>query len=165
MTSRAAREIALSKMGELDTKHWITDEEAREAVQRLVNSHFHQQPRARMTIPCRLEHDDDVVASSYIRQQAAYREAIEALASARASASEWRAIETAPKDGTLILAYEIGRSSARFGWHLTSWDHTAIHEDHPNGTWCDEQDGSEVDADVWMSLPSPPPTPTEGDGT
>lgn len=46
----------------------VTHEEASMAAQRLVNSHFNNEDRARMSIPVRAE-DDDVLLSDYIREQ------------------------------------------------------------------------------------------------
>ncbi len=47
----------------------VTLAEARESVRRLVNSHFHNRDSARVTIPCSV-HDDDIVATDYLCQQA-----------------------------------------------------------------------------------------------
>lgn len=57
------------------TKRPIPHDEAREAMQRLVNSHFNN-PRdthehGRMSIPANPDRDDDLVLSAYIRQQRA----------------------------------------------------------------------------------------------
>ena len=54
--------------------------EAREIAQRLVNSHFHKEPCARITIPAERDRDDDILIMSYIRQQQqAHEELYEAL--------------------------------------------------------------------------------------
>lgn len=57
------------------TKRPISHDEAREAMQRLVNSHF-DNPRethehGRMSIPANPDRDDDLVLSAYIEQQRA----------------------------------------------------------------------------------------------
>lgn len=57
------------------TQRPISHDEAREAMQRLVNSHFNN-PRdkyehARMSIPANPDRDDDLVLSAYIEQQRA----------------------------------------------------------------------------------------------
>ena len=52
----------------------ITTERAAEAVQRLINSHFGNDNRARCSIPANRANDDDLVASDFVQQQAALRE-------------------------------------------------------------------------------------------
>lgn len=60
------------------TKRPIGHDEAREAMQRLVNSHFNndreKHEHGRMSIPANPDRDDDLVLSAYIKQQ---REAAE----------------------------------------------------------------------------------------
>lgn len=56
------------------TKREVGHEEAREAVQRLINSHFRQEPHARCGIPARPDYDDDLIAIAYIRQRQAAAE-------------------------------------------------------------------------------------------
>lgn len=52
------------------TKRPISHDEAREAMQRLVNSAFRNgHERARFGIPARPDYDDDLVLSAYIKQQ------------------------------------------------------------------------------------------------
>jgi hypothetical protein len=46
----------------------ITHQQAREALQRLIHSHFGQTPHARITIPAQAD-DDDILLSDYITQQ------------------------------------------------------------------------------------------------
>ena len=46
----------------------ITNERAKEAAQRLINSHFRKKPSARASIPVDLERDDDVVLMRYLDQ-------------------------------------------------------------------------------------------------
>lgn len=54
------------------TKRAISHTEAREAMQRLVNSAFRNGSEpARFGIPARPDYDDDLVLSAYIRQQEA----------------------------------------------------------------------------------------------
>lgn len=75
--------------------------------------------------------------------------------------SEWQPIETAPKDGTLILVYEPVRQYAEAGIYMVSWDREYPYQPK---TWCivyseqDEQGGcATVDwATYWMPLPEPP---------
>lgn len=55
----------------IHTTRTITHEEAREIAQRLINSHFHQSPGARVGIPARPDYDDDLLIHAYIDQQAA----------------------------------------------------------------------------------------------
>lgn len=60
-------------MGDILTKRAISHDEAREAMQRLVNSHFNN-PRdthehGRMSIPANPDRDDDLVLSAYIKQR------------------------------------------------------------------------------------------------
>jgi hypothetical protein len=49
----------------------ISHEQARESAQRLINSHFRQEPHARVSIPARPGHDDDLIIMAYIEQHAA----------------------------------------------------------------------------------------------
>lgn len=52
------------------TKRQISHDEAREAMQRLINSAFRNgQEHARFGIPARPDYDDDLVLSAYIKQQ------------------------------------------------------------------------------------------------
>ena len=53
------------------TAREITHDEAREVAQRLVNSHFQKEPRARVGIPARPDYDDDLLIHAYIEQQRA----------------------------------------------------------------------------------------------
>ena len=46
----------------------VSPERARIAVQRLINSHFHNENRAQCRIPCDPENDDDLVAARYINE-------------------------------------------------------------------------------------------------
>jgi hypothetical protein len=51
------------------TKRIIGHDEAREIASRLINSHFHKEPHARVGIPARPDYDDDLLISTYIKQQ------------------------------------------------------------------------------------------------
>lgn len=51
------------------TKRPISHDEAREIAQRLINSHFRRKPHARVSIPAKPDHDDDLLISAYIEQQ------------------------------------------------------------------------------------------------
>ena len=53
------------------TPRQISHMEAREIAQRLINSHFHKEPCARVSIPARPDYDDDLLILSYIKQQSA----------------------------------------------------------------------------------------------
>ena len=55
------------------TKRPISHDEARDAMQRLVNSHFRRtdQECGRFGIPARPDYDDDLVLAAYIEQQRA----------------------------------------------------------------------------------------------
>lgn len=57
------------------TKRTISHDEAREAMQRLVNSHFNndreKHEHARMSIPANPDRDDDLLLAAYIEQQRA----------------------------------------------------------------------------------------------
>jgi|SRR5579859_5568518 len=53
-----------------DAKHSI--KEIQDGVQRLINSHFHQEPSARMRIPASRD-DDDLMVSDAIKELAALR--------------------------------------------------------------------------------------------
>lgn len=59
----------------------VTQDEAREAVHRLINSHFRTKDQARCTIPVRAC-DDDVTAIDYVIESAAEIEALKAQLSA-----------------------------------------------------------------------------------
>lgn len=47
----------------------ITHERARESAQRLINSHFNNPDKARVSIPARSDYDDDLIIMEYINQQ------------------------------------------------------------------------------------------------
>lgn len=49
----------------------VTHMEAHDAAQRLINSHFRQEPGARVSIPARPDYDDDLRIMRYIEEQAA----------------------------------------------------------------------------------------------
>lgn len=49
----------------------VTHMEAHEAAQRLINSHFRQEPHARVSIPARPDYDDDLRIMRYIEEQEA----------------------------------------------------------------------------------------------
>jgi hypothetical protein len=51
------------------TKRPISHDEAREIAQRLINSHFRNEPHARASIPAKPDYDDDLLISAYIEQQ------------------------------------------------------------------------------------------------
>jgi len=54
------------------TKRPISHDEARESLQRLINSHFNNPgEHGRMSIPANPDRDDDLVLAAYIRQQRA----------------------------------------------------------------------------------------------
>jgi hypothetical protein len=57
----------------------IAIERAREAVQRLINSHFNNPNPARCHIPADPENDDDIVASRFVEQSAALEQRIEVV--------------------------------------------------------------------------------------
>lgn len=46
----------------------VTHAEAGASAQRLINSHFHNQDRARVSIPCNPA-DDDIIVTDYIIEQ------------------------------------------------------------------------------------------------
>lgn len=60
-------------MSDILTKRLISHDEARAAMQRLVNSHFRRDnvEIGRFSIPARPDFDDDLVLSAYIEQQRA----------------------------------------------------------------------------------------------
>ena len=51
------------------TTRLVPHSEAKEIAQRLINSHFHQEPCARVGIPARPNYDDDLLILAYIEQQ------------------------------------------------------------------------------------------------
>lgn len=70
--------------------------------------------------------------------------------------SEWQPIETAPKDGTRILAY--GKHG--FDVDERKWA-TVIWQEYSKGFVCDPNEATEYDPEVsiithWMPLPEPP---------
>lgn len=60
-----------------------------------------------------------------------------------AAVPQWQPIETAPKDGTRILAYYVSHQK----YSLMRWLHFE---------WCDDADDACLHFDYWMPLPSPP---------
>lgn len=56
---------------EVLTKRQISHAEAKESLRRLINSHFRQEPCARVSIPARPDYDDDLILTAYVDQQAA----------------------------------------------------------------------------------------------
>lgn len=54
---------------DLVTKRHIGFDEAEEIAQRLINSHFRQEPCARAGVPARPDYDDDLLMMAFIRQQ------------------------------------------------------------------------------------------------
>ena len=79
-----------------NTGIWTTREiphaEAREIAQRLINSHFGQEPCARVGIPARPNYDDDLLIHAYIEQcegaiSSLYRENEELRAAVMAATS------------------------------------------------------------------------------
>lgn len=66
----------------------------------------------------------------------------------------WQPIETAPKDGTLILLASIDGYVMEASW-FDAW-----YGDRANPGWMyanlDEEHGSYIDATHWMPLPEPP---------
>lgn len=70
----------------------ITHAQAKESLRRLINSHFHPRgsdvERARVSIPARPDYDDDLILSTYVKQQAALEAA---PPSAGGENAEWSA--------------------------------------------------------------------------
>lgn len=58
-------------MDSVFTTREIGHDEAREVARRLINSHFRQEPHARIGIPARPDYDDDLLILAYIKQQEA----------------------------------------------------------------------------------------------
>lgn len=71
-------------------------------------------------------------------------------ATPRPAPSAWRAIGTAPRDGTVILTYDI-RKSPEAAISACWW---AVYYRDEEG-WMNDQD-SEPDPTHWMPLPDPP---------
>lgn len=69
MTSTESSAVTTGDPKPFLTERRIGHDEARESVQRLINSHFRQEPHARIGIPARPDYDDDLIAISYISQQ------------------------------------------------------------------------------------------------
>lgn len=70
--------------------------------------------------------------------------------------SEWRPIETAPKDGTYILIWHLGIGSAVVGsWRKSNRNMTDSREKWR--PYCSGYDDQELLAALhWMPLPEPP---------
>ena len=73
--------------------------------------------------------------------------AIEQAAAAWNQRSAWQPIETAPRDGTQILAIWPGKGRPRIVWF-------------DRARWTDDGDHSLIDFTHWQPLPSPPITPS-----
>lgn len=71
----------------------VTHAEAKEIAQRLINSHFRQEPHARVSIPARPDHDDDLRLVQYIAEQ---ERALTAAPVDHARAEAWEPISTMP---------------------------------------------------------------------
>jgi hypothetical protein len=65
-------------------------------------------------------------------------------ATAWSQRSAWQSIETAPRDGTQILAIWPGKGRPRIVWF-------------DRARWTDDGDHSLIDFTHWQPLPSPPP--------
>lgn len=76
--SPAAPDIVEREKPSLYTTRIISHEEAKEIARRLINSHFRQEPCARVGIPARPDYDDDLLICAYIEQQEAALTAEEA---------------------------------------------------------------------------------------
>lgn len=59
----------LRDKGSVDAGGIISHDRAAESIQRLINSHFGNEPRARASIPAQPNYDDDLIASAYVEQQ------------------------------------------------------------------------------------------------
>ena len=67
--------------------------------------------------------------------------------------SDWRPIETAPKDGTWFLAYVPEFACMAWGPHeFCAWttDYSG------RSYWCETDTSEEIEPIHWMPLPSPP---------
>lgn len=67
---------------------------------------------------------------------------------------EWQPIETAPKDGTEILGYDIGDDA----YYLARF----VHPYQLKPTWIDSED-KDILITHWMPLPEAPSEPSSGD--
>ena len=76
--------------------------------------------------------------------------------------SDWKPIETAPKDGTPILIYYESPATSKLQWSLDRRSHRFIRIARWNGrVWKLDQSGHfRNDVFRWQPLPVPP-TPTE----
>lgn len=72
------------------------------------------------------------------------------------SISPWKPIESAPKDGTQILAFD--GQDFRVAWWKENgeWSQWLWQEFHQDGTPEDWRTVAVIDPTHWMSLPSPP---------
>lgn len=88
------------------------------------------------------------------RAQAEIAIAVVRAHDAAAPRNEWKPIETAPKDGTRLLAYEKGCALYEIWWQRNlgdQWD-----------GWQDDWD-DEPEPTHWMPLPAPPLAPHEAE--
>ncbi len=78
---------------------------------------------------------------------------------------EWQPIETAPKDGTYILAFENFEVAGPL-MCVMGWTDTGEHIEHDSITegWTKEGSGylGECNPTHWMPLPEPPGNPVNG---
>lgn len=93
-------------------------------------------------------------------------ESSSALGSGSVPPSAWRDIETAPKDGTVILAWGRGGGPGAQPWvekvawwaiEVADWEG----EDPPSDAvscWTFDSDGVKANPEGWQPLPSPPST-------
>ncbi len=109
------------------TKRIISHDEAREIAQRLINSHFRNEPGARAGIPARPDYDDDLLIIAYIRQQQA---AASILPTRPEQASEVSAVSMRR---AMCMPYCVSYGTDRQGEHGARQDpveRLAFHPDH-----------------------------------
>ena len=69
--------------------------------------------------------------------------------------NQWQPIDTAPKDGTIILVYYIGPWDQK---HVLEASWCSKDGDYNNPCWWPEWHGTMIDDHIthWMPLPDPP---------
>jgi len=120
----------------------ITHERAEEAALKIIAGAFNRNDkRPQLSIPPRKD-DDDIILMEYLRRKK----------------SPWRAIESAPKDGTAVVGcstYKNKSGNLCYNWIADGYFDEC-------GDWYFSYSDEDFEATHWMPLPEPPTVETHG---